>query len=287
MILKKAQTTGDYRSQWGEGPIWRRGRLFYVDIEGRRICSFDPATGEEAILEAGERVGFVAPRAGGGFVIGGDHGLSFLDPDGGTKTAIADPEPDKKPDNRFNDGKCDPAGRLWAGTISTVKKTGDAALYCLDTQLNLVAKVNGVTNSNGLCWSAGATTFFYIDTPTKQVSAFDYDMGTGEIGNRRTAVDTSEMEGSPDGMTIDENDHLWVAFCRGGTVRCFDPVSGAVLEELKFPVSGVTSCEFGGENLDQLYVTSGQFSGVEEKEAGRLFLVEPGVKGVLGFDFKG
>ena len=113
-------------------------QLFYVDIEGHKVCSYDPSTGDEAICEVGERVGFVLPRSAGGFVIGGDSGLNFLDTDSAKLQHIADPEPDKKPDNRFNDAKCDPAGRIWAGTISTVKKEGDAALYCLDTNLEIL-----------------------------------------------------------------------------------------------------------------------------------------------------
>lgn len=281
------ETIGNYRAKWGEGPIWHDGQLIYVDIEGHRVCSWDPRTGAEDNIGVGERVGFVLPRRSGGFVIGGDSGLRFLDRVTGEKVFIADPEPDKKPDNRFNDAKCDPAGRIWAGTISTVKKQGDAALYCLDTDLSLSLKFPNVTNSNGLCWTGDAATFYYIDTPSKKIRAFDFDNGSGEISNERIAIDTSDLEGSPDGMTIDANDKIWVVFCRGFCVRCFNPKTGEVLEKLDLPVSGPTSCVFGGENLDTLYITTGQFPNVDEEMAGRLFMTRPGVTGTPTQAFAG
>ncbi|MDF1816888.1 MAG: SMP-30/gluconolactonase/LRE family protein, partial [Verrucomicrobiales bacterium] len=259
------EIVGSYISKWGEGPVWHENKLFYVDIEGHKICSYDPSSGEEEICDVEERVGFVIPRQAGGFIIGGDSGLSFLNAESGTKIHIADPEPDKKPDNRFNDAKCDPSGRLWAGTISTVKKEGDAALYCLDSNLNLSIKYPNVTNSNGLCWTADTNTFYYIDTPSKKIRAFDFTDQSAEISNERVAIDTSALEGSPDGMTIDENDNIWVAFCRGSCVRCFDPANGAILEKLDLPVSGVTSCAFGGETYETLFITTGQFANLEEK----------------------
>lgn len=281
------ETIGNYRAKWGEGPIWWDGQLIYVDIEGHRVCSWDPVSGNEEHTEVGERVGFVLPRESGGFVIGGDSGLNFFDRVTGEKVAIADPEPEKKPDNRFNDAKCDPAGRIWAGTISTVKKQGDAALYCLDTDLSLSLKFPNVTNSNGLCWTGDSAIFYYIDTPSKKIRAFDFDNGTGEISNERIAIDTADLEGSPDGMTIDANDNIWVVFCRGACVRCFNPQTGEVLEKLDLPVSGPTSCVFGGENLETLFITTGQFPNVDEELAGRLFMARPGVTGTPTQSFAG
>ncbi|MDF1753524.1 MAG: SMP-30/gluconolactonase/LRE family protein [Verrucomicrobiales bacterium] len=278
--IMSMETVGTHVSKWGEGPIWFENKLFYVDIEGHTVCSFDPETGEEMGCAVGERVGFVLPRKAGGFVIGGDSGISFLNTETGTKTHIVDPEPDKKPANRFNDAKCDPSGRIWAGTISTVKKEGDAALYCLNSNLELSLKYPNVTNSNGLCWTRDKSKFYYIDTPSKKIRVFDFDDNCGEISNEAIAIDTSDIEGSPDGMTIDENDNIWVAFCRGGCVKCFNPQTGDVLETLELPVSGVTSCVFGGENFDTLYITTGQFANLDEELAGRVFATKPGVRGL-------
>lgn len=282
-----ASVTGNFRAHWGEGPIWHDGRLLYVDIEGKKVIEFDPATNTERVVEVGERVGTVVPRAGGGLVIAGDNGFSFLDPDTGKVTPIADPEPDRKPDNRFNDGKCDPAGRFWAGTISTVKKTGDAALYLLDEDQQVHLKFPHVTNSNGLCWTEDASTFYYIDTPTRKVRAFDYDKATGEIANERFVIDTGTIDASPDGMAIDVNGNLWIAFCRGACVACFDPRTGKDQDRIPLPVSGVTACAFGDHDLKTLFITTGQFKGVDEPNAGRLFIAHPGVAGLPSFAYAG
>ena len=283
----EATLVGDYQADWGEGPIWHDNHLLYVDIEGRRVIDFDPASGVENIIEASERVGTVVPRQEGGLVIAGDNGFSFLDPASSKVTPIADPEPDKKPGNRFNDGKCDPAGRFWAGTISTVKKTGEAALYMLDTDRQVHLKYPNVTNSNGLCWTEDTKTFYYIDTPSKKVRAFDFDNASGEIGNERIAIDTSHIDSSPDGMAIDSAGNLWIAFCRGSMVLCFDPNTGKDLEKIPLPVTGVTACAFGGPELKSLYITTGQFKNQTEENAGRLFVAEPGIAGLPSFAYAG
>ncbi|MEM7383663.1 MAG: SMP-30/gluconolactonase/LRE family protein [Verrucomicrobiota bacterium] len=273
------ELAGSITSQWGEGPIWYRDTLYYVDIEGHRVVVYVPTTATETTIDVGERIGTIVPRARGGLVMAGDNGFAFVDPDTGERTPIADPEPDNKPDNRFNDGKCDPSGRFWAGTISTIKKEGSANLYMLDTDGKVSLKFPGVTNSNGLCWSAAADTFYYIDTPTKKVRAFDYDNATGAIDHERIAIDTAGVEGSPDGMAIDTNGHLWIAFCRGSAVVAFDPSNGRELHRIPCTVSGVTACAFGGPNLEDLYITTGIFKNLEESDAGRLFVTRPGVCG--------
>ncbi len=280
---------GNYAETRGEGPIWWQDALHYVDIEAHRVLRYDPVSGTETPWDVGERVGTVVPRSRGGYVIAGDNGFSFLDPASGAKTPIADPEPDKKPQNRFNDGKCDPQGRFWAGTISTVKQTGDARLYMLDTDLQVQEKYGPVTNSNGICWDAGGETMYYIDTPTKKVLAFDFEVESGAISNPHAVVDTAVLgiEGSPDGMAIDELGHLWVAICHAGTVICFDPRNGAELDRVDFPCIETTAPAFGGPELSTLYVTTGQKPGLEEPLAGRLFSVDLGVRGVPSTPFAG
>lgn len=276
-------------SQWGEGPLWWNDALLYVDIRGKTVVRFDPATGLETAWDCGERVGTVVPRASGGFVIAGDHGFSFLDPTTGVKTPIADPEADKKPQNRFNDGKCDPAGRFWAGTMSTVRKTGDAALYTLDPDLTVKLQFPGVTTSNGLVWNAAADTLYYIDTPRKSVLAFDFDLRAGSLSNPRTVLDTAATgyNSSPDGMAIDAEGHLWIAFCHGGCVACFDAATGAQLDRIDFPCVETTAVAFGGPGLKTLFVTTGINAERSEPLAGRLLAVEMDVAGVPAFAFAG
>ena len=273
------------RSRWGEGPIWWRNALYYVDIEDQRVHRYDPASGEERSWEVGQRVGTVVPREAGGLVCAGDHGLFFLDEETGALTPIADPEPDK-PDNRFNDGKCSPDGRFFAGTISLVKKTGDARLYRLDPDLSLHEVFGPVTNSNGIAWSGDGKTAYYIDTPRREVLAFDYE--NGHLRNPRTAFSTEAIEGSADGMTIDADDHLWVAFCHGACVVCFDPATGNELQRVELPCLETTACAFGGPGLADLYVTTGIHKSVVEEHAGRLLLVRGlGVCGVPACAFRG
>ena len=133
MSTLSIKTIGTHISKWGEGPIWWNDRFIYVDIRAHKLITLNPENGEEQIYEMGERIGTVVPRSGGGFLCAGDSGIYSFNPKTGDTQNLADPEADKRPDNRFNDGKCDPAGRFWAGTISLVKNTGDAALYMLDT----------------------------------------------------------------------------------------------------------------------------------------------------------
>jgi len=272
-------------SIWGEGPIWHNDRLLYVDIEAHKIIAFKPTTGEEKIWGVGQRVGTVVPRASGGLVWAGDNGFFFLDEATGLSTAIADPEPNL-PDNRFNDGKCDPAGRLWAGTIC-LKKRADAALYCLHTDLRVEKKFSPVTNSNGIIWSRDTRTLYYIDTPSKKVRAFDFDNATGVISNERVVWDTSADASVPDGMTIDSEDRLWVAFCHGAKVVCFNPATSKIEMQIDFPCVETTACAFGGADLGDLYITTGLKPGLEEKLAGRLFVCRPGATGVPASAFGG
>jgi sugar lactone lactonase YvrE len=279
------EPVGNSRSQWGEGPIWWRDALYFVDIEGHLVHRFDPADGGEKSWDVGQRVGTVVPRESGGLVIAGDHGLFFLDEESGQLTAIADPEADK-PNNRFNDGKCSPDGRFFAGTISLVRKTGDARLYRLDPDLTLHEAFGPVTTSNGIVWSADGKTVFYIDTPRREVLAFDYE--AGHLRNLRGVVSTAHLDASPDGMAMDADGNLWIAFCHGGCVACFDPETGAELRRVELPCLETTACAFGGPDLADLYVTTGVHKSVAEEHAGRLFVIRGlGVRGLPANAFAG
>jgi sugar lactone lactonase YvrE len=281
---------GSRISKWGEGPIFWNDHLLYVDIEGHALISLDPKTETEKVWEIGERIGTVVPRQSGGFVCAGDSGIYSFDPVTGDKKSMADPESDKRPDNRFNDGKCDPSGRFWAGTISTVKKTGDAKLYMLDVNGDLSLKVPGVTNSNGICWNAKADRMYYIDTPTKEIWAFPFNNQLSELGEKQVVFNTEDagLDGSPDGMTIDADGMLWVAMCHGGAVLRIDPHNGSLLQKIDFPCVETTACAFGGDKLERLFVTTGIHKSIEEENAGRVFVVDGlGVVGTKAFSFAG
>ncbi|MBB5351179.1 sugar lactone lactonase YvrE [Haloferula luteola] len=279
------EPAGTIHSQWGEGALWHQDSLYYVDIEGQQVHRFQPATGQETSWQIGERVGTVVVRDSGGLLIAGDHGFHFLDPATGGLSPLSDPEPDK-PDNRFNDGKCSPDGRFFAGTISLVKKTGDARLYRLDPDLSVHEVFGPVTNSNGIIWSPDGKTCYYIDTPRKEVLAFDY--ADGHLSNLRGVVDTSAIDASPDGMTLDADGNLWIAFCHGACVVCYSPVTGETLHRIDLPCLETTSCAFGGPDLSDLYVTTGVHKTEVEELAGRLLVIKGlGVHGLPSHTFAG
>ena len=282
---------GSRISQWGEGPIWWQNHLYYVDIEGHSIVRLNPNNGNETCWDVGERIGTVVPSAMEDFIYAGDTGFVRFNPATGDKTPMADPEAALRGSNRFNDGKCDPAGRFWAGSISLAKASGSANLYSLDTTGEISLQLPKLTNSNGICWSADAKTLYHIDTPTKSIQAYDFNLASAKLSNRRTVVDTAAQgfASSPDGMTIDCDGNLWVAFCHGGSVACFNPnQDGKVLQSVQLPCLETTACAFGGPKLDRLFVTTGIHKSTQEADAGRVFVIDGlGVKGVPAFAFLG
>jgi sugar lactone lactonase YvrE len=266
----RTEPIGNIRCQWGEGPIWWKDALYFVDIEGHCVHRFNPTDGSEQSWNVGQRVGTVVPRESGGLVIAGDHGFLFLDEESGALHPIADPEADK-PENRFNDGKCSPDGRFFAGSISLARKTGDAKLHRLDPDLSVHEAFGPVTNSNGIVWTADGKTVYYIDTPRREVLAFDYD--DGHLRNLRSVIDTSHIDASPDGMAIDAADNVWIAFCHGGCVSCFDPRTGNEIHRIALPCLETTACAFGGPDFSDLFVTTGVHKTAREEHAGRLFVI--------------
>lgn len=281
----------DSKSELGEGAIWnyRTGELMWVNIKGKILNFYNPVSGLNKEMLTGQMVGTVVPAESGQVLVALQNGIYSLDPETGTKKLLADPEADK-PDNRFNDGKCDPAGRLWAGTMSLVGAKQAGALYRFDPDTSIHKMVDGVGTSNGIVWSADKTKMYYIDTPTRQVMGYDYDNETGDISHPKVAVEIPEGAGYPDGMTIDEEDNLWVALWGGSAVVCFNPENGELIRKIEVPAKNVTSCAFGGNDLGTLYITTARESTSDEDlqkfpHAGGVFKIRPGVKGVKAFFF--
>lgn len=271
----KIQAIGKRHSLWGEGPIWWNDSLYYVDIEGKAIVRINTDTEEETVWEFPERIGCITPCNNSQLLYAGDNGISIFDTQTKVSTSITDPE-NHLPDNRFNDGKCDPYGRFWGGTISLKKIKGSASLYCLDTNQNLEKKLEGLTNSNGLAWSQDKKRFFHIDTPSRSIQAYIYNGASAEISQATTIVDTEALgfDSSPDGMTIDTQDNLWVAFCHGGCVACFDSRNGKLLQTIEIPAIETTACTFGGTELNRLFVTTGIKKDTPENNAGKIFVID-------------
>ena len=276
----------------GEGAIWvpERQLLYWVDIIGHKLFVYDPASGENRSIDTLQAVGTVVPRASGGVIVALHNGFASLDPDSGVMRPIADPER-HIPANRFNDGKCDPAGRLWAGTMEFDGTPGRGALYCLELDGSVTRKFGGVTISNGIVWSRDQRTMYYVDTGRNNVRAYDYDLDSGAIDNERVTV-TNSGSGHFDGMTMDQEGMLWIAIFGGSAVRRYHPESGELLAAVELPMSQVTSCAFGGPDLTDLYITSAclRLSATEreaEPLAGSLVKVVPGVRGLPAVPYAG
>jgi sugar lactone lactonase YvrE len=277
----------------GEGACWdhRQQLLYWVDILEHEVHILDPATGQDVVWNTPCDVTLVHPTTKGDLILGTAHGLARMDPANGNFTALVDPEADL-PGNRFNDGKPDPMGRLYAGSIAYDGQPGQANFWRFEPDLSYTKLLDHVGNSNGLCWSPDEKTLYYIDTKLKRVDAFDYDAASGEITNRRTVVTVPPEMGGPDGMTIDAEGCLWTALWGGYGVARWNPKTGELLEKVTAPCANVTCPTFGGTNLDILYFTTAQKGRREappntDPGAGNLFAATPGVCGLLGYRFAG
>jgi sugar lactone lactonase YvrE len=276
----------------GEGPVWdaKRKTINWVDILNGEIHEFYPSQSLHRKIDVKDMVGSVALCTDGNFIAALKTGLAFINRDSGEIEMLHHPEA-HLPGNRFNDGKCDPAGRFWVGSMGLLEETGVGNLYMIDNDLSHLKKIEGVSISNGMAWSSDHKTFYYIDTPTYEVVAYDYDLPSGNITNKRIAIKISKEEGSPDGMTIDAEDKLWIAHWDGWQVTRWDPATATKLLNISLPVARVTSCTFGGDNFNDLYITSAKV-GLTEKQlqaqslAGSLFVIrDSGFRGMEAFEF--
>lgn len=281
----------DSKSELGEGAIWnyKTNELIWVNIKGEILNIFNPSINNNKEMFTGQMIGTVVPAESGNMLVALENGIYMLDTETGNKNFIVDPEKDM-PDNRFNDGKCDPAGRFWAGTMSMVGKKEAGALYRFDLDSTIHKMVDNVTTSNGIVWSLEKDKMYYIDTPTRKVMAYDYNNNTGEISNPEIAVKVPADLGAPDGMTIDADGNLWIALWGGSAVGCWNPETGELLRTVKVPAKNVTSCAFGDKDLKTLYITTArQGTGEEELKnypnAGGVFKIHPGVKGIKAYFF--
>jgi sugar lactone lactonase YvrE len=272
------------QDQLGEGPVWdeRLQELFRVDIESCKLHRYRPSDGRQIEYQLDQKIGAAVPAEDGTWILALADGFYRFDLETGTITLIAHTKEDSP--NRLNDGKCDPNGRFWAGTMSSKWNQRSGHLYVLEDG-KLSTRLSEVGCSNGLAWNADGTVMYYIDTFDNFVDAFDYDAATGQISNRRTVITIPEGEGSPDGMCIDSEGMLWVGHWNGWQISRWNPFTGEKLASMPLPVSNVTSCAFGGENLDELYITTARIGNDElqlskQPLAGALFRVKLDVKGL-------
>lgn len=274
----------------GEGPSW--------DAVGQRLLVVDMLAGAVVDLASFDRprrydvgspvAAVIRRRASGGFVVATEHGFSLFDEEFSLDRRLPDVLTD--PGVRLNEGGCDPFGRFFCGSMAYDATPGAAAIYRLEPDATTSVALTGATISNGLQWSADGSVAYYVDTDTRRVDVFDYDGTDGSFHDRRPLVTIGDdVAGSPDGMTIDADGGLWVAFWGGGAVRRYDQ-AGALTAVLDVPgVTNTSAAAFGGRDLDTLYITSSRqhLPDDAEPQAGAVFAARPGVRGVTLPDYAG
>jgi sugar lactone lactonase YvrE len=278
-------------AQLGEGPVWdaRLKRLWWVDINGAKLHCFDPATLKDGSFDVGKPLGAVVPEEDRGLILALENGFARFE-DGRVSPLVALPEQD--PNLRLNDGKCDPAGRFWAGTTAYDGRAKAGSLFCLEGDLSITPKLGSISCSNGLGWSPDQKEMYYIDSGSQRVMAYAYDRDSGSLSSPRIVTEVPAAEGIPDGLCVDSLGGLWIALFNGGKLIHCDPRRGDRLGEIQVPgARQTTCCAFGGEDLRTLFITSARenFSAADAQAqplAGSLFSAEPGVQGMLPFAFK-
>jgi sugar lactone lactonase YvrE len=257
------------RARLGESPVWdpRRQQLDWVDIYNRWVHQFDPATGRDRTFDAGEVVCAVALTEGDRLLLALRDRLAFLHLATGTIDTLRQIELGRA-DTRLNDGKCDPQGRFWVGSIS--QEPGQAALYRYDPDGSLHVMEAGLTISNGLGWSPDGRTFYLTDSPQRRIYAYRFDPATGAISERRVLIDLGDEAVEPDGLTVDDQGNLWSALWDGWCIARFD-ANGKEIGRTPLPVQRPTSLAFGGPDLRDLYVTSASV-GLSQSDLQRQFV---------------
>jgi sugar lactone lactonase YvrE len=241
----------------GEGPVWDEinQKLWWVDILSCTLNCYDPASKENKSFDVGEHIGAAVLRKQGGLLLALKSGLAFFD---------VKSETIKRIDNSFtlgegsrcNDGKCDPSGRFWLGTLDYDLEEGSGNLFCMNWDLKVDQKLDQLTIPNGMAWNSRGDTFYFIDTIARKLYSFRYQKETGEISDRSVIYDFDEDLGYPDGMTIDTHDKLWIALYAGRKVIQINPKKGHIEFEIRVPVPKPTSCTFGGKDLRTLFITT-------------------------------
>lgn len=287
----KAELVLDVKSTLGEGPHWddQKQILYWVDIVEKKVHLYDPMKDQNRTLEFPEPIGAVVPKGSNQLILAMKNGIHEYDLETEDLRKIVDPE-ESITDNRFNDGKCDPSGSFWAGTMNMDGKMGRGTLYRLDHHENIEPMITDVSISNGLAWSPDKKYFYFIDTPTREVKVYHYQDQTGLISDIIKTISIPEELGDPDGMTIDAKGMLWIAHWGGAKVTRWDPNEYKLLDIVEVPAKNVTSCTFGGKDLTDLYITTASL-GLDDEDrkkyplSGCLFKVKTNVKGMVANTF--
>jgi len=284
-IIDAGEQVCDVVCEVAEGPIWdgRFDVLRWVDINRGLVHGWSPAEGPQATIDLGQHVGFVVPEGEDRLLAGVRDGFALVELDGGAMTLVRPVEQDR-PHFRMNDGKADPAGRVWGGTMGIDELEPAGALYRLDGDWSVEAPLTDLTIPNGIGWSPDGSTMYFTDSTWGRIDAFAYDLASGTATERRTFVEIPADAGLPDGLTVDEDGCVWVALWYGAAVHRYTP-DGRLDTVVRVPAAQATSCVFGGTDGQDLFITSGQLDISEQARAdhplsGRVFTCRPGAVGL-------
>jgi L-arabinonolactonase len=288
----QAELVVDCKNQHGEGVLWNPADalVWWTDIEGRALWSFDPVTGDSARHGMSERVCCFAPRAAGGLILAYADRIVLFDPVTAQETLVTLFEPDNL-ETRLNDGRTDRAGRLIVGGMNEVSGKANSSVLSIDSNLTARTLLEGVSCANSTCFSPDGATMFFADTPDRQMVAFDYDIETGQVSNRRLHASFMDEPGLPDGSCVDAEGGVWNAEWEGRRVVRVAP-DGKIDRIINVPVWKPTCCAFGGPDLDILFITTSRLMSSEdvlrqEPDSGGLFAAKPGNRGVIDAPFNG
>lgn len=266
-----------------EGPFWddSEQQLYFVDIVNKQIKIFSSPSTPVETIQFNQEISAVFLDQKSDLIVAARDGIFAATRDGVLEVSLAPIELEDT-SIRTNDAKCDANGRMWVGTMAFDFTPGAAALFSFDSRV-LKEVVPDLTVSNGIGWSLDKKTMYFIDSPTKRVDFFDFDIESGELGNRRPFLLLSDLDAFPDGLTTDEDGGVWVALFGGGEVRRFD-AQGTLTHIVEIPVKQVTSCCFGGADMSELYITTAQNgmdsdSLIRQPLAGSLFRAKTAFKG--------
>ena len=287
-----AELIVDCRNEHGEGIFWNPsdGLVWWTDIEGRALWSFNPTTSQSMSHKMPERVCCFAPRASGGLIVAYADRVVTFDPAIKAETLVTRFEPEN-PETRLNDGRTDRQGRLIVGGMNEVSGKPDSSAICVDTDLSVRTIITGVSCANSTCFSPDGATMYFADTPDREIVAYDYDTDTGAVSNHRVHGSFIDEPGLPDGSCVDSEGGVWNAEWEGSRVVRIAP-NGTFDRVIDVPVWKPTCCAFGGPDLDTLYITTSRLMSDEaaltkEPESGGLFAVKPGIRGVIDTPFNG
>jgi sugar lactone lactonase YvrE len=288
--MTEVRCIADVHAVLAEGPVWvaREAALYWLDIKGRKIFRLGDG-GAFDQWPTPFRVGSIAPRKSGGFIAGTDEGIAEIDLASDRFEIVAKPE-EQRPGNRFNDGKVDRRGRFWAGTMDDAERAATGSLYCFGPDLQWAAVDKDYRVTNGPAFSPDGAIMYHNDSARQVTYAFDLD-AAGNASHRRVFLQFGPGDGYPDGMTVDADGCLWIAFWDGWCVRRYSP-KAEWIETVRMPVQRPTSCAFGGRDLDRLYITSASIDLDEDAlkmqpNAGGLFMLTPGVRGLADVPYDG